>query len=287
MAEKKEKKNATGITVIIPVHELNEETTQLFVKACISVEQQQVVPDELMIVVPKGSDVEKQLGKHDFGGVKNITRIVSNDGETDFCSQINFGVEQVETEWFSVLELDDEYSKIWFRNVLENQDAYDDVDMFLPLIVNVSEKTETNEETKAEELKVLFEGLTNEAAWATSFSDELGILDNGALLAFPNFNTDGMVMRTETYEDLGGFKSTMKLTFVYEFLLRMTYNDVKVMIIPKFGYKKLNQREGSLFKTYESEGGMTPVESQFWLAQARKEYFFDEDRKITYVEETE
>jgi hypothetical protein len=48
-------------------------------------------------------------------------------------------------------------------------------------------------------------------------ADELGILDNNALLTYQNFNTDGMVIRKSVYEENGGFKPSIKLTFIYEF----------------------------------------------------------------------
>ena len=53
-----------------------------------------------------------------------------------------------------------------------------------------------------------------------------------------------------TYQEMGGFKPSMKLTFVYEFLLRLTYNSVKMMTIPRIGYKHVNLREGSIFWNY-------------------------------------
>ena len=80
----------------------------------------------------------------------------------------------------------------------------------------------------------------------------------------------------------GGFKSNLKLTFAYEFLLRMTFKDVKTMVIPKFGYKHMNNRENSLFKKLNDE--MNIVERNWWLAQAKKEYFFPNQRDITYEE---
>ena len=112
--------------------------------------------------------------------------------------------------------------------------------MFLPIIIDVNEQNQ-------------FISFTNEAVWAQSFSDELGVLDNGALLTYQNFNTDGMVIKTETFLNNGGLKKNLKVTFLYEFLLRMTFRDVKTMVIPKFGYKHMNQREGSLFHTYSQE----------------------------------
>jgi hypothetical protein len=60
----------------------------------------------------------------------------------------------------------------------------------------------------------------------------------------------------------------------------MTFKDVKTMVIPKFGYKHINQREGSLFSSYKTE--MNPVEANWWLAQAKKEYYFEKDRAVNY-----
>jgi hypothetical protein len=39
---------------------------------------------------------------------------VENSGNTDFCSQVNLGITKCETEWFSILEVDDEFKKVWF-----------------------------------------------------------------------------------------------------------------------------------------------------------------------------
>ena len=269
MAKKKLK---TDITVVLPVHELaTDKDTTLFKGAITSVTDQTLKPDEILIVVPKGSEIETTLKDFDFGDAKDIVRIVSNPGDTDFQTQINYGVENINTEWFSFLEFDDEYSDKWFANVVRYREAHDDVDIFLPIIVDVSADDG------------MFMGLTNEAAWANSFSDELGFLDNNALLAFQNFNIDGMTMRKSTFDDFGGFKSNIKLTFIYEFLLRMTFKDVKVMVIPRFGYKHINQRPGSLFANYRTE--MDPVEANWWLSQAKKEYYFDNERDISYEAE--
>lgn len=259
------KKTTTDITVIIPVHDLNEGTEKLFTNAVQSVADQFVRPDALMIVVP--TSLKKFMTDFDFGEIKDIVTIVENKGETDFSSQLNLGVSKIKTTWFSLLEYDDEFSKIWIKNADEYKGIYDDVDMFLPIIVNVDETGG-------------FLGLTNEAVWAAEFSDEMGILDNTALLAYQNFNFDGMVMKKETYEEMGGLKASMKLTFIYEFLLRLTYFSSKIMIIPRFGYKHVNQRVGSLFHDYIDV--LTPDEARWWMALAKKEFYHQEDRNITY-----
>lgn len=258
-----------NITVIIPLHEVSEDTEKMYGNAIKSVEEQTVKPTQVLIVTPKGSEANSFANKFDYKTIKDLVKVIENDGKTDFASQINFGVANCETEWFSILEYDDEYSKIWFKNVQTYVDAYPEVDIFMPIIVDVDEFGQ-------------FIGFTNEAVWANSFSEELGILDKDALLAYQNFNIDGIVMKKESYEMYGGFKSNMKLTFIYEFLLRMTYKSCKVMTIPRFGYKHVNQRVGSLFHSYKLS--MNPVEANWWLNKAKSEFYHEQDREISYTE---
>jgi hypothetical protein len=259
----------TNISVIIPVHKLTDETYQLFQVALKSIMVQKVLPDEVLIVAPKGSDALEKINKTDFGPIADKIRIVENEGETDFASQVNLGVSAAKTEWVSFLELDDEYASIWFKNVIEYRNAFPNVGIFMPIVVDVDAGSN-------------FIGFTNEAVWANSFSDELGILDLNALLTYQNFNIDGIVMKKDVYEENGGFKPSIKLTFPYEFLLRMAFKDVRIMTIPKFGYKHMNQRPDSLFANYKEN--LDPVEAKWWLSQAKKEYYFDRDRNITYQE---
>ena len=93
-----------------------------------------------------------------------------------------------------------------------------------------------------------------------------------------------MAFKKVDFEDIGGFKPSMKLTFVYEFLLRATYNDKRIMTIPKVGYKHTNMREWSLFWNYRNneEEVIVPDEAKFWIDTAKKEYFFTSDRGIKY-----
>lgn len=92
-----------------------------------------------------------------------------------------------------------------------------------------------------------------------------------------------MVFRKNIFEDYGGFKKSMKLTFVYELLLRLTYNTVKFMTIPRIGYKHSNMREGSIFWDYKyGNNQLTQDEVKFWIDSAKKEYYFKEDRNIKY-----
>lgn len=260
-------KETTTISVILPIHELDETTKQLFSNAVQSVKDQLVRPNELVIVVPSNSDVATYVKSFDYGDFKDSVVIAENSGETDFASQVNYGVSQAKSQWVSILEFDDEYAKIWFKNVVKYIDAHTEVELFLPIIIDVDGSNN-------------FVGFTNEAVWAHGFSEVLGRLNDDALLSYQNFNTDGMVIKKSVIESFGGFKPSIKLTFIYEFLLRMTFKDVKIMVIPRFGYKHMNQRAGSLFMGYKEN--LDPVEAKWWLAQAKKERYFPNDRKITY-----
>ena len=144
--------------------------------------------------------------------------------------------------------------------------------VFLPIVVDVNEKGE-------------FLNFTNEALWAMSFTDKLGYLDNNALLQYQNFQSSGMVIKKESFEDIGGFKDNILLTFVYEFFLRATYNDIQILTVPKLGYKHTNMRMESLFWTYRFKENhqIEADQAKFWVDSAKKEYFFKEDRKINFI----
>jgi hypothetical protein len=94
-----------------------------------------------------------------------------------------------------------------------------------------------------------------------------------------------MVFKKSLVDNFGGFKKSMRLTFVYEFLLRLTYNSARIMTIPKIGYKHVNMRESSIFWNYKfGDKKLTDNEVKFWLETAKKEYFFSNDRDIKYEE---
>jgi hypothetical protein len=253
-----------NITLIIPVHSIDNGLDKLLDKAVKSVEDSIVKPDSLIIVHAKNAKIKKQVSGYKIPDVD--IKLIENSGDTSFQVQLNLGVENVTTTYFSYLAMDDEVSKIWFKNVVNNIKYDQDTACFLPINV----ETDMNDN---------FIGFTNEIAWATGFSDKQGYLDNNAVLNYFNLTFDGMVIKKEVYDEIGGIKSNIKLTFIIEFFLRLTYNDYQVKVIPKIGYKHTNQREGSLFVEYKKTIG--GEESQFWLKTAKKEYFFTEDREIT------
>jgi len=267
-----------NISVVLPVESSKHKNfTDLF-KSCIVSVQQQIkesvrgenVGDDIeLVIIHSGEEsLVELINNSDFSGL--TTNIIHNEGDTDFSTQVNLGIEKSSHDWVTILEFDDEVSSIWFRNVYKYINAYPHIKGFLPIVVDTDEND-------------TFAGFTNEATFAANMNSEIGILTNEVLLNYQNFQTSGMVFKKSIFDDFGGFKKSFKLTFVYELLLRLTYNSVEIMTIPRIGYKHSNMREGSIFWNYKNgEYPLTQEEVSFWIESAKKEHFFKDDRDIKY-----
>jgi hypothetical protein len=265
-------KETLDLTIILPIKSsLPRDFEEYFGKAISSIQNQKVNATELLIVATVEEQLNSYLDSYDFGELK--MRKVIWDKEPNYGNQVNFGIENSNTKWVSLFEFDDEYANIWFDNVNKYINHYPEIQAFLPVVVDTDEKG-------------IFAGFTNEAVFAANFSQEMGFLTNDVLQDYQNFQSSGMVFQKSIYDDFGGFKSSIKLTFVYEFLLRLTYNSVRIMTIPRLGYKHTNMREGSVFWNYKfGNEKMVDDEVKFWVQTAKKEYFFRDDRTIKYTSE--
>jgi len=261
-----------SLSVILPIKSSKTRNfDDYFEKAITSINTQQVEIEELVIVHSSEESLVTFLNEYDFGTL-NVVKVLW-DKSPSYCDQVNHGISNSKGTWISLFEFDDEYSSIWFKNVQKYVDAYPQVQAFLPVVVETDEKG-------------VFAGFTNESTFSANFSQEIGFLTNETLQNYQNFQTAGCVIKKSVIEDFGGFKSSIKLTFVYEFLLRLTYNSVSIMTIPKLGYKHTNMREGSIFWNYKfGEEKMLEDEVKFWIQTAKKEYFFVDDRNIKYQSE--
>ena len=265
-------KEKLSVSVILPIKSSKtKDFDDFFGKAIESIKNQKVEIEELLIVHTPEETLVQILDTFDFGDL-NVTKLLW-DKEPNYCSQINHGIKNAKGKWVSLFEFDDEYSNIWFDNVLKYSKSYPDVQMFLPVVVETDDKG-------------AFAGFTNEATFAANFTQEMGYLTNDTLQDYQNFQTAGCVFKKELIDDFGGFKPSIKLTFIYEFLLRLTYNSVSIMTIPRLGYKHTNLREGSIFWNYKfGEEKMIDEEVRFWIQSAKKEYFFPDDRVIKFQSE--
>jgi len=255
------------ISIILPVHTLKGDYSELLNNAIKSVEDfhNDVI---LTIVCPK--EVKEELSSL---SEKLEIKIIENVGQTDFCTQVNLGIENCETEWFSILEIDDEFKPIWLKSMNQHINENSDVDVFLPIVQDVN-------------VNGNFVSFTNESMWAYGFTEKQGFLDNEVLLDYQNYQTSGGLYKTQVIKENGSFKDNIKLTFSYELLLRLTHNGVKIMSVPKIGYKHVNLREDSLFWLYKNDENtkLKEKEVRFWLDTAKKEFFFKNKRDVKYEE---
>jgi len=255
------------LTIVIPIHEYNQTIGQYLNRALQSIENQVEKPSNILIVAPKEvTDFLKQTPDITSIGIK----LIENEGETDYCSQVNLGVKNVTTKYFSVLEYDDYYQSKWFKNVKEYIKFKPEFSFFLPIskLVNVED----------DEIC-----LANEIMWSLSFATELGNIDQLILENYSDILTAGGVFRTDDFIEVGGLKPSIKLSFWYEFLLRAGNNGVKTFVIPKTGHIHTIEREGSLLSKLSL---MSEKEKLFWLELAKKEYYFKNERveKAKYTE---
>lgn len=257
------------VSVILPIKSGNNGFFEdYFDKAITSIKSQKVAIDELIIVHTDETFLKNHLESYDFEGMN--VKFENWAKEPNFCGQVNHGVKVATSKWVSILEFDDEFSNIWVKNFKSYADIYPKVDAFLPIVVDVDEKG-------------VFVGFTNEATFAANFSEEMGVLTNETLLSYQNFQISGMMIKKESFIDYGMMKTSFKLTFGYEFLLRMTQNSVNFMTIPKIGYKHTNLREGSIFWNYKNgDNRLSEDEVRFWIDLAKKEYLFINQREIKY-----
>lgn len=255
------------ITVIIPVHEYNETIEQYLIKAIKSITYQEKILNlpNLMIVSPP--DVNEKLQALDINKNQSFTLLV-NEGEIDYQSQVNLAVDNITTDYFSVLEFDDEFSQTYIHNAEKYIFAYPDVDFFVPIMIEV---TENNEAMK----------ITNESVWSQQIvgeNGELGFLNTNALKQHTDFKLSGAIIKKQTFSDIGKYKVKIKLTFMYELLLRALNNACKIFTIPKIGYKHLGVRKDSMFNILQET--MPINERKFWFETAINESNFTNDREI-------
>lgn len=229
--------------------------------------------------------------------VLNVTHIPSEDAlnfAQIFNKTFNIAYENG-YEFISLIESEDSVSLKWFDIAQRYANENPNISVFLPLMRNSINGT--------------FTGLLNEAAWAEGMAEEAGKVDVNLLMRYNCVNPLGAVYKVSAIEEysecerddkqapipgtLRPMKESMKLTHYYEFFLRMIYNDLKVMTIPRLCYElKIVRKEVFTDSTcklpqditaYPKErGGISNEEGRFWFELAKKEYFFDEDRKKTY-----
>lgn len=192
-------------------------------------------------------------------------------------------------EYISLAESEDSFSLKWFSLAEKFASENSEVGIFLPLCRNT--------------INGVFAGLLNDAPWAEGMSEEAGKIDSNLLLRFncviplgALYKISAISADSEKDKETGRLlpmKESLKLGHYYEFFLRVIYNGLKVMSVPRFGYEMRIVRKEFFndstcklpqdITTYPADrGGISPDEGRFWFELAKKEYFFDKDRKKQY-----
>ena len=247
------------IAVIIPVHELKDDTEkELLMNAISNVRKcQEYYDNKLNIYIVTPLLLEQKLTEG--------CNILINNVETDFCSQINFAAKNVKEDYFSILEFDDEYNEKWFKMVKNYFYTNEDVSLFVPINIQIISKQN-------------YRQFSNEAFWALQFSQNLGYVDFKSLENYYGMNITGGVFNRDDFNRIGGLKPSIQVAFNYEFLLRLTNKKLKVFVVPKEGYKHVIDRDNSLTDICTAKYSQDEIDK--WYALAQKEYLYEDDRNV-------
>jgi len=234
----------------------------------------------------EGQEPEEEVIKAEKSVNLSVIKTDVSSFNKVFNDLFNIALE-AEYEAFSIMETGDAVGANWYNIANTYMQENEEVGFFLPMTKNWQNGA--------------LQGLMNEACWAEGISEEAGKFDMNLLLRYNCANPLGAVYRVSELEEYseerdGRFfpmKESVKVSHYYEFFLRMVYNDVKMMTVPRIGYEfRVNPVEnfshssskipGNITAIDPDKGGVSPQEVSFWMDLAKKEYFFDEDRNKVY-----
>jgi hypothetical protein len=192
-------------------------------------------------------------------------------------------------EYFSLVESEDVVDVNWYKTAMKYASKKEETDGFMPLTREVSNGN--------------FLGFFNEACWVDGYAEVAGTFDLQLLMRFNCVNITGAVFKTESIkthstEIDGQFKAVkedFKVSYSYEFFLRMIYNDLKFFTIPRMGYEHRIDIPSEIVEPFsskiprnisvwpEEKGGLSPEEVKFWVDAAKREYFIGRhDRPLKF-----
>lgn len=254
------------MTIIIPIHKLDVEKS-LIQTMFESLSKQD--DKEFNVLIASFDRYKQEISNaniydvvYDFLSLPNeLQEIYPN-----YTEIVNFAVHSINTPYFTILQYDDALNNSFVRNVHLYSEAYPEVSVFLPIVLEFDGES--------------FVRSVNEAVWNIDYTVKQGYLDFDTLKKMNIFSFVGAIFKTDDFLSNNGFKHSIKIFYEYEYFLRILYKMAEVMVIPKFMVKHTINRANSLTSHYEN---MDKLEGKFYLDLSRKEYFFDEDRQIVYT----
>ena len=101
-----------NLTVIVPIVVLNtDEKKEMFINALSSIDDSNIIVVGEKKAIESLNDID--LSKFIF------TTLINTGKDKSYVSNVNFALKNIKSEYFSILEYDDMYSSIWFKNVEE------------------------------------------------------------------------------------------------------------------------------------------------------------------------
>lgn len=267
-------KTTSNLAYIIPAHKLHPGLT-----AAIDSVLAQSPKANLILVTPK-DEVYPSISD---ARLEKLT-LVNAEGDRSFPALVNLGIEAAKgmenVEWISILEYDDALLPYATAVFEKYRDRFDQTPVFAGLTLIVDPGDRTKDQTQPPALQQM----ANEAAWAPNIMEVPGIVDFNAMLRMNFVLLTSTFIKLEILDEIGNLKQNMKHFSDYEFLLRIVYNGHEIRSIPKATHYHYNN--GEALTTLRS---LNRDEAEFWVNAARKEYFFEFDRELSYdpVEETE
>lgn len=267
------------ITLLVPIHEYKEEYKE-YIDKChqsykinnpTSTQKLKFVCDEKV-----KAKIQEQLNNTDE------EFIINNTGKTSIFHQINHAVDFVDTDYFGIYEFDDMISDRYFsvaeRYINENKD----VALFLPLIGEViRQQKEDGSFTES------FVRYANEFPWFKGMIEypdlpesykKLGVITTKMAEGYEGIQLSGAIIKKEDFLETKKLKTNLGIATMYEYMLRLTFLDKKVISIPKFMYIHRIARENSYFENIKNT--LTPEAIMKFFDLARKEYVFEDEREI-------
>lgn len=246
------------IAYIIPLHKKDDRVFRAI----------ESIPEGAAIIV----SLKKGL-KTWFTKTQTQTEIVESKDST-YPVLVNAGLDFAknlgEFDLFSILEYDDTIMPNAHRVINEYYTDWEDTEIFAPLTCIVKEQ-------EGEDKPVLI-GIGNEASMAPNVAEEFGLFDFNMMLRTNFIFINGCYIKPSVFENYGQIKENFELFYDYEWVLRVVYNGGIIRSIPKATHFHGLNDEGA----FEAQKAIPKETRENWLGAARREYFFDQDREISF-----
>lgn len=260
-----------NITIIMPIHEFNEEVKK-YTKQAIESINRLGHGDNIKVLVISPSKIMTDINVLFKESNLDVSSI--NSETTDLFEMVNNAVKYCLTEYFTVMEFDDRFSPKWLDSFDIYKKANPNVSVYLPIVELYNDKDELI-------------GFVNEIAWSSAFSkcdangeNKLGYIDNECLKAYMDFNVTGAFIRTEDFIGIGGLKKSLSIAAWYEMLMRFCNNNKNIYVIPKSGYYHTIGRANSYSMKMSKE--ISKEYGQWLIKTAQVEYKYNEEREIKF-----